>query len=208
MRPLRGLFGGETRAIAYRAGATTSASTTCAKPAGVAVGDLVIVVVPDLDTLTLTTSGGSAWTRDQINWSTLFYESVAFAKVLTALDVSNAWTFSATATGRATAWAGEDLGGVAIRSPGENVTLSAASLTLTGYTPTDTPLAVAIVIDRDPDVTPVAPSGWTNRFSGVVATNWVVALADFDNYLGANVVWTGLNGAGGTAQVGWIVEVK
>lgn len=203
----------EDQIMAYRGAVTNGpASTSVGKPTGVAVGDVVLFVIPDTTSsaaaLTLTTSGGAAWTKSTFNVPAHGYDAVLFCKVLTALDVSNAWTLSASEAGNAYAWIGNDAGSVAIQSTAVNA-VSQSTLTLTGFTPTQTHAAIAVVVDRDPDVTPTIAGGFTRRATGANSGNWVSAVADNSDggYTGANVVWSGLNGASGFADYGWLVRV-
>ncbi len=199
----------EDQIMAYRGSANTG-GTNVVKPSGVAVGDVVLFVIPDATdatTLTLTTASGGAWTKSFFGVPAHGYQAVLFCKVLTALDVSNAWTLSNAEDGRAYAWVGNDAGSVTVKDTAVNSTAQ-SSLTLDGFSPDQTHAVIAVIVDRDADVTPTISAGFTIRSSATLVGNWTAAVADDpDGYTGANVVWSDTDGASGFAEYGWLVEV-
>lgn len=210
MRPFGGALLAHSDLMSFRGSTKSGSSSSAAKPSGVAVGDLVVVLVTDYSGLTIS-SGGGAWARTQIDWISLGYHSVAFAKILNATDVANAWSFSTTVgDSLSLAWIAGDAGGVTIHTPATNPA-SQSTLTLSGFTPANTQGVIAVAIDRDTDLTagnPGTPTGFINRFRGAVDTNWTMAVADMDAYVGGNVVWTGMDtGASDFAEVGILIEV-
>lgn len=196
--------------IAFRATALTTGSTTVSKPAGVASGDLVVVVVPYCSTgVTLTTSSGSAWTRSEINWSIYGYFSVLFWKVLNATDVSNAWTLSESNDARACAWQPGTSAVASVTTTASQNAAGQTSYTQAGFTTGDaTKGAISVVLDRDADVTPGAPSGFTSRASSVLESLFATAIADRPDYQGGSVTWTNMNGASTFGEVGWLLNVS
>jgi hypothetical protein len=194
----------EAEAPTFRASAATAAATVLAKPPGAAAGDLVLVIAPDADGVTLTTSLDTAWTRDQIVVAAHGYRTVLFVRELAAIDVSNSWLLSGAEDAVAVALVGNDTGGFQIRSPTANGT-GQSTLTLTGFTPAGTLACIAICVDRDNAGTPDPPTGFTLVYQGVVA-NWVVSVAINPDYVGGNVVWTDMSAV--FAESGWLVEVK
>lgn len=196
---------GNVRPLVYRGDAVTTSSSTCAKPTGVAVGDLVIVVSPNTAGLTLTTASGDAWSRTEVVWITEGYDTVFFTKILNATDVANAWTFSASVGAVAAAWRDQQNAVVTLKATANQAAGSQTTLTLTGYTPASTRGTISIAIERNP-TNPEPPAGWTERFQDTVDTSWTVAIADTESYPGGDVVWTGIVGTNG--EVGALYDVQ
>lgn len=87
------------RGLEYMANAfTAGGGTTVTKPAGVQVGDVVVVWAVDISSgATLTTTSGSSWSSQSVTASgSTNGATIAFWKILNATDVANAWTLSAT----------------------------------------------------------------------------------------------------------------
>jgi len=194
--------------IAFRSTATTSGSATVTKPAGVATGDLVVVILPDCSTgVTLTTTSGSAWNRTELTW---WYNSVLFWKVLTGTDVSNTWGLSESNGAVATAWqpGTSAVASVYVTFAFNALSAGASTLTIPGVTTNDaTKGVISIVVDRDTEVTPGTPTGFTSRVSTAVETYLKTAVADHVDYQGGDVVWTGLNGISTYAECGFLLHV-
>lgn len=123
------------RGLEYRANAfTAGGGTSVTKPAGVEVGDLVVVWAIDIATgATLTTTSGSAWSKQSVSAGGSTNGAViAFWKILNATDVANAWTLSSAAADgvQALRWRGNGANAVAVKATtsdgGGNPTLTLA----------------------------------------------------------------------------------
>lgn len=212
MRPL-GFITKRTAAepIVFR-GTTTSAAnaTFVSKPAGVAVGDLVVVAIGNsapVTPLTLTTLSGSAWNKNAMTWATFGYESTIFWKILNATDVANNWNFSAATAYSCSAYAAPGATAAAVRATFNMPSSGIGIGTLPGFTPTAGARGlVSAISDRTGDPNSVfAPAGFTARIKSNQSTYWTVALADMPpGYAGGNLVWD--VGDVYTA-VGWCLEV-
>lgn len=209
LRPSVLLLAASTETPTYLSAASSVPASTAPKPSGIATGDVVIVIVANtVPGLTLVTSGGTAWARNEITWLQHGYTSVAFYKILNATDVTNNWGMSANAGSDAFAWRDTDAAVVAVRSTTAAATTNLSSLTLAGFTPANSRFTVSICVDRDNDIVPVAPTGFVSRYGAIAGdSNWSIGMADKDNYAGGNVTWTGLLGSFEFAEVGWLIEV-
>lgn len=193
--------------LAYRAQAEANNASTAAKPAGVAVGDLVVVVTGFDADPTLTTAGGSAWTKDSSATQRLFW------KILNATDVANAWNFSTSniyATSIAYSPDGVAIDSVNVRSSADALS-SATSISIPGFAPSagGRPRAVIAAISGGDDIGGgvVPPAGFTER---VESGNPEAAFADAQQtYYFGPAAFTGLAGGsgGGPAYSGWLLEV-
>lgn len=210
MRPfIGGMMMGRADPLEFRSAAHTTSFATCTKPAGVEVGDLVIVAVSDgmAPGGTLKSGvGGVAWPVDYQFVAAHSYQAAVFIKVLDAVDLASAWVFSGAVDAQAWAFPTEgEVGGAYVRSAAVNG-LNQATLSLAGFTPTNTFAAIAVIIDRDADVTPAPPADFTTL--NVHHAIWTFAVAITDSYAGAAAVWSGLDaGVDDFAEVGWLIEV-
>jgi hypothetical protein len=171
--------------ILFRSSAIVASGTTAAKPAGVAVGDIVVVLAPDgSSTFSLTTSGGSVWTRDAT-------VAVTFTKILNATDVANNWVFdNAPGAGSiAVAWEGRGAAALSLK-PTTSVTGPATtSFVVTGFTPSAVSKGVIAFVKGGNVGSPTPPSNFTNRRADFTLLGQT-AFADSIGYPGGSLTWT------------------
>lgn len=205
----KGMMVPQPQAISFRASATTSASATISKPAGVAVGDLVIITATDPTSLgNISTASGDTWTANEIIWTTsgLGYKSRIWWKFLNATDVANSWTHSGGAKDfGAVAWIATGASAVVVKST-TNGAGSTTSFDLAGYTTAVSRGTISVISDRDASAATV-PSGFTSRFAAVLNTSWWqgIAARNFGNPVATGTVtWTV---ASPNPEVGWLLDV-
>lgn len=179
------------------------------KPAGIQVGDIVLVLSADLP-------GGSA--GNDIRSNTIWpnktgvlpggsnSEAVLFQRVMTALDLADVWTLTNTGGEYvAIALIPHGATGSAIRSTQANAD-GQSSLTLTGFQPTGYG-AVILHCDRDADATPAVPTGFTSRFAGNILGAYSFLVADYIDYNGGDVMIAPTTGASDFAETAFFVEL-
>ncbi len=184
------------------------ASTSVAKPAGLAVGDLVVVLASFDGATSMNTVGGSAWGVSTNNWPASYsYTSSVFYKVLDANDVANAWTINASVMTQ-----------IAVYQPNGANRISVKSSTDTGggvgsfNTPTYAPSAshagaVIIVCDRDDSNSDYVIGDFTVRQSNNSNQYFWCKIADkLTGHNGGAVSITGLNVSSSYSQVVWVLE--
>jgi len=200
------LLAGWPTPLSFRAADETNNSGTIVKPAGVAAGDLVVIVTGlDVDPTITTASGGDVWSKNSDATQRLFW------KILTAHDVANNWGSSSVNTyASAAAWSNQSLAisSVTIRSAadsGPNVT----TLTVPGFAPSGSgkprTVIAAISTNWNAGSNIAAPSPFTARAQH---QNPNSTLADMTvGYSGQSAAWTGLTSGAGNTNSGWLVEV-
>jgi hypothetical protein len=194
--------------VEFTSGASSSAAgaspATVTKPAGLEVGDLVLVVC-DTDTgATLTTTSGPAWSGSYVANGTLAYGGVKlFWKVMTATDVANAWTLSFGGNGaRSARYRGNGANAVTVKSTGSGS--SGSTLTLAGFAKSASTYGVITVMINTAD--PAVPAGFTSRYNAVVGAERIHFADNQAAYVdGASVTWTPV--FPGDGYVGFLLEV-
>lgn len=200
------------RPLEYRANAfTAGGGTTITKPAGVEVGDLVVVWAIDISSgATLTTTSGSAWSKQSVS------PAIAFWKILDATDVANAWTLSSAAADGAQAlrYRGNGTTAATVKATTSNGGGN-STLTLSGFAKAAGHRGVIALYSQysgDPSAgdgaTIAVPSGFTERRRDYSTGDFFAALiADrLGGYVdGASVQFTGANT--GPNKVGVLLEV-
>lgn len=175
------------------------------KPAGVAVGDLVILVTVSGADGAVATTSGSTWTKDSGATQRLYW------KVLDATDVANNWVWTGAGTvylaAIAYSNAGQTISSVAV-SGQTDAGPSVTSLTIPGAGPSAAgrPRAVIAALATNNSavwVTPSQPTDFTMRaISSVTAS-----VADrMLGYSGTSATWTGLTSEASTVYSGWLVR--
>mgnify|MGYP000653330581 CR=1 FL=1 len=213
------LFGSAVTAMAFRSASSDGATLRVSKPTGAAVGDMVCVWVnygPNNLTMT-TTGGGSAWNVTRVTWAAHGYTSTFFWKVINAtdLDPTKFWDMSAAAyeTINTLCYQGNGATTATVKATAAN-NVNQSTLTLTGYTKNAGHRGTAVFFaDRDENLDGnngsnyTRPSGFTMRFDADYANFWCMGGDKLTGYAdGANVVWSGVNGSNGFAEVGILVE--
>jgi len=174
-------------------GSSGASSATVTKPSGVAVGDLVLVLVDDTETaVTLTTTSGSAWGK--------FFQAVSginsdghavFWKILNATDVANAWTLSYGGQG-ATAFRYLSHEATSVSLKDSATASGAGSLSLTGFSKAAGNYGVLTFAINTHATAPTVPTGFVSRYSATPVSSRVVAADMLTGYVdGAAVAWTG-----------------
>lgn len=219
----KGLIGALATSIAvlnqptptYRSKAVSTGSNSAPKPAGIAVGDLVFAVASyDAgNTLTtLNTSGGTAWNSSIMAWSLSHnYRSVVFWKVLTAQDLVGTWGSNVSTYWDVIAYAPGGADRITLRQAVQNTT-GQSSLTFTPLAKSATHGGLLLfVVDRDDtNSTYNFPAGWVVRQTAQSATYFWTKLGDrlAGTYVdGDTISVTGLIGANGYAEIGWLFEL-
>lgn len=199
---------GQTVQIEFRAQATTTASATISKPTGVAVGDVVFVFrTESVAAGNITTSSGSVWTKTSLTWtaSGLGYVTEVWWKILNATDVANSWVADTIGGYGAVAFRGNGASAVTVKSTKDNAG-SQSTLSLTGYTTSNSRGTVTIIADRDTGGDTV-PTGFTSRYGAILNTSWWHGLASkmrFNGSATGTVTWTTQTTA---AEVGFLLDV-
>jgi hypothetical protein len=187
----------------FRAAATSSGGTsTVPRPAGIAVGDLVVVFAGlGVSVTKLSTSGGA-------DWSGVIYTDIGasqqfgvFWKVLNATDVANGWALDASSSDKIVSAAYVTPGTATVTQKGSTGD-GAGGATLTGFTPAATSRGALAFFGYYSGSSFVDPSGFTQRALGVGATISVEIL-DKRNYSSGSVAGTQTGGR----VVGFLFEV-
>lgn len=196
--------------LAYRSAAGSSGATIT-KPAGVAVGDIVLVMATfGVGGKTLSTSGGSAWNRTELAWvsSGYGYYSVLFWKILNATDVANAWNLNVAAyTMSAVAYSGTPANAT-VKAMTENNS-GVGELVLAGFAPAANSLGVVTLIhDRDDDLVSITPpAGFAERLDATYGPFHVDVADKLSGYGGGDITWTDTYGDFTYPEAGFAVEI-
>lgn len=221
--PLASTFGAASaRAFGFGAGSTTgfvtSSLTGLSSAAGVislsgaSVGQLAVIHTNNLLDGTFPTPAG--WSAD--NTSIAGYDTQLFTKVLSASDIATGsvtvsgarggyhpFSFAALYVARATTSA-------TIKSVANNT--SSATLTIPGFTRDANAKGVLTFAFSGNANVPTAPTGFTSRLTGTVASASRVAAADLlrpNQYAnGSSVTWTGFSSTGSGVNYGYLIELK
>ncbi len=161
------------------------------KPAGIAVGDIVLIFADrggSGGATTITTSGGGTWTKLAAAGG---YTAV-FWKVLDATDVSNSW--GSLPDGYCTTIAYIPNGATGVDLTTYSAVPTAGVLTIPGVSRFGSRGIVTLLSNKSTGPSGVVPTSFTDRQA--VAT-WGSGVADLltGAYAGGNVVWTGLPAA-------------
>jgi hypothetical protein len=203
--------------VAFRSkSVTTGAPGTVTKPAGVAVGDLVIVVnvANSFGTTpsTLTTASGSAWGQGTFGAEGVTNIYTYWYKFLNATDVSNAWQIASGMGDPVVAVAYDCSKGGSVLTEKADVfspvnSSTAPTLTAPGFVPADQSHGIiAYFIDAETSASDTVPSGMTVRDTTTAGTAYKAIASDMlGNYEGQDLVWTGVAGIKGEAVVVWEV---
>lgn len=206
----------QTGPIDYVSSAFTAAGTSVSKPSGVEVGDVVFVWAMDINSAqTLTTSGGSAWSSQDVGIAagSTNANATLYWKILNATDVANAWALSGSGAEdgiQAVRYRGNGADAVTVKSA-VSAGAGGTTFSLTGFSRAAGHFG-AIAFFGAPDnagvVGIVVPTGFTERrrdssgspdFAGIVAD----ALGNYVD--GAAVQFTNCDAA--TTEYGILVEV-
>lgn len=204
------LIGGWNIPIAFRSMVASSAATSVVtKPAGIAVGDLVVVIIPDGSGIAgLSTTAGSAWAFDgeTVGGVITFWSW----KVLNATDVANTWNTSANHTADTVAYAYEGRGATTLtRKLGATSSGAVNTLDLgTGYAPSATTKGfIAYITDNAIADAPTVPAGFQSR-GGTAGARKTILSDNLISYNGGPVIWTTVNSSGSNSgQSGTLFEV-
>lgn len=203
--------------VSSAATAPSSSGAPATKPSGVEVGDLVFVWALDCGSgVTLTTSGGSAWTNQDVAITAGSTNSNAslFWKFLDATDVANAWDFSGGFRHGATAirYRANGADTVTVKATQSNG-VGGTTLTLTGFAKAAGHFA-ALAFFGAPSSTGVSgitvPGEFTERVrssgAGISGTYGTIIADAPGNYTDGSAV-TFSNCDGAAAEYGILVEV-
>jgi hypothetical protein len=190
---------GEGPPVEFANTATSGAGTSVTKPSGLAAGDLVIVWALQVDNTlaTLTTSGGSAWTVvENYTWATAYpanHSMPIFAKVMTALDVTNAWNLGSAAVDGAMAIRYDGRGATTVTAKTSTATGSNGDFDVTaaGFTKAAGHYgALTLAISTNVATDLVQPAGFTDRLNlgSVAVADRLTGYVD-----GAGATWTDFN---------------
>lgn len=197
--------------LPFRASATSGAGTAIAKPAGVAVGDVVFITAARIaGGTTVSTATGSTWSSSLLTPS----DTVGlFWKIMNATDVAQAWSSSGAFEGAlAVAYTpAVAASAVTLRSSTNNAA-GKSTLDLAGFGPGPTSRGVVTaIIDRDAGAsTEVAPAGFTTRASFLMGSFYKAFVADLGppGRVTPTVTWTATDGGGSLfAECGWLLEI-
>lgn len=207
------LAAGRSLPVIYRAKSTSTGSTSTApKPAGIAVGDTVVVVAVQTIGASLTTSSGSAWTSTSFNNTTGARTYAVYSKTLNATDVANAWNFSGAVGGCfSIAYDARGTGAVAQKESEVN-TVAATTVVLNGYSPAwNHKGAFTVMVDETTTATDTTPTNFTSREAGNYGSGPTVRVSFADridgNYSGS-VTWTNTGAVSdGTTECAALYEI-
>jgi hypothetical protein len=179
---------------------TSGSGTSVTIPAGVAVGDLAVVVSATGQTGNTLTSGGGVWSSFSINGGgtncggSSCTTSILW-KVLVLADLTGSWTLTNSISYSALDYIGNGATTLARRETETNYT--ATSVAFTGYTPVLSSRG-ALSVFLSSTTTATTPSGFTLRdtVTGSAPYN-KTAIADLLNYQSGGFTWTGLDIATG-----------
>lgn len=195
--------------IVYRSKSSgTSSALALTKPAGVAVGDIAVILQPTRGGgQGVATASGATWTTvaftdGTFNWSFSW-------KLLNSTDVANGWAYnSADRDFDIVAFQGNGATTVSLKETRVNTT-GAAGLAYTGFNPDAAHRgAVAMMLDQNSAVTPTQPTNWSLRDSTALSSGPTVRCSIADSlgaYQGGALSWTGLSGA--SEQLGILLEI-
>ncbi|MEI6439000.1 MAG: hypothetical protein WCO83_02235 [Alphaproteobacteria bacterium] len=191
-------------------------SATVTKPSGVAVGDLVFVIVPYSTSTavraTMSTSGGASWNRD-VSVDTLAYGAALLWKILNATDVSNAWNIADATNYYVLAVAysqnGPPIVSATLKQAVGSGTTAQTTMNFSAISKSAGSRSIIILgIDRDATVTPSPPAGWsldinsTDSVFDKFATN-----IPSSTYTGTSISIGGMFASPGYPECGWAFEI-
>lgn len=188
--------------VEYASSATTApGASAVSKPAGLEVGDLVVVWAHGFSSPspTLQTASGAAWAVVDNNAGvTLAGRMALFAKVMTATDVANAWNLSEAISEGAVAIRYVSHGADTVTFKSANVTGSNGNFSVSGagFTKAAGSYGVlGLAISTTEATTIGVPAGFTQRSQ--VALNATIKISLSDNLYGyvdgAGATWTNFN---------------
>lgn len=164
-------------------------------PAGTMIGDYVVIFT-ELDTTSAGSNviAGGTFTKVARAWwyNASLHHGVLSTNPASGITMSNLG--GPTGMVMVGVWRGASTAGV-LRDVGSSAT-NGPSLVLPGATPpVGFKAVISLLSDRDTDVTPVVPAGWTPRLQGAGGA-FRGAIADMltTPYGGTDVTWTGLQG--------------
>jgi hypothetical protein len=196
----RMLLAGTASPLTFRSTVAVAAgSAAVAKPAGVAVDDLVFVCTPFDNIASLTTTAGRVWNRFTFTWAGgLAYTMCVFWKQLDATDVANAWTLSGAPTypGIACAYANPAKFPLTVfKRDEQNGTAPATTVSFAGTAPQGNSRGFfAFMSDRDGGSggpTWTQPGTFTERADNGASTICSAFADALGTYGGAGITFTG-----------------
>ncbi len=194
--------------------ALSSGSASLTLPAGAAIGDVAIVFTEYDNTSAgsnVTTSTG--WAKSSRNWG---YDASVHIKRLDATDITAGFVGLSNVQngGVAAVMLYRGAAGATIKTDQGTTASDGPSLALTGFTKSAYCTGiVAVVSDRDTDVTITKPTGWNDRGGysspapGFFCSRFSDLLVPASYTNGAAVTFTTMQGASNFYQHGYLIEL-
>lgn len=216
--------GGGVSPMNFISAAVSNPSSAIIPKVSAVVGNLAVILVGNIASgARLVTEGGREWNRHQLSWAAHGYISILFWQFLDSQDVApqatgNRWLMRNSTLGSTVTVTEMEIGiydpngGTLLTVKDTTANLTGQSdLTLAGFVKDSASRGVvSLFLDRDFEKTPTVPSGFTSRVSAKPTVgNYILAIADnLSGYVdSADAVWTGVNGANGFAEAGFLLEV-